>query len=351
MYILFSKYQVYFYKIQCKPQLFAVNMTCSPTKTIYFQYVYPTMTILLALTMIIPMYRYLKHYLRHAYCSILFWSGFLLFILIFCTYVCFAISDFNMCQIQSVHRIWGQIGTCIYVIQNGIFLGILFLRLYTIFQNSVFYLNRSTITSFAVIYILGIVLGIFGGLVWATIIDLGVVFAVILAAALLLLFLFTTIWIVVLYVKKLIQVYKTTQESLKIDNGDDNFVETITKTSILCFISTSTIIWRMITFALLLVFGSSPHYYLIFQIVFYSELHTNFLCIFLSYTAFDDWYKIMCGCCHNRCTLLWTKSFRDAKDSIKRIESTIRSDQSARSEDTLPYDSDETIGTGMVFEP
>eukprot|EP00484_Ammonia_sp_Unknown_P022813 CAMPEP_0197032028 /NCGR_PEP_ID=MMETSP1384-20130603/10807_1 /TAXON_ID=29189 /ORGANISM="Ammonia sp." /LENGTH=127 /DNA_ID=CAMNT_0042461623 /DNA_START=633 /DNA_END=1016 /DNA_ORIENTATION=+ len=86
-------------------------------------------------------------------------------------------------------------------------------------------------------------------------------------------------------------------------------VNTITKTAILCLVSTSQVLFFMVMF---LTVGqtTSPHAVLVTRLALIGDLHTNFLSIFLSYSYFAPYYDKLCGCCHMRYKSCWTKCSR-----------------------------------------
>lgn len=118
-----------------------------------------------------------------------------------------------------------------------------------------------------------------------------------------------------LFINKLIRVRKMLKGQ-KCTVKDDNLVNIITKTAILCFVSTIS------TFAFLSSFlfrnvWDSPFYWVLVAILLTSDIYANYLSILLSFKRFNIWYLRLCGCCDRKCHSFW-EAFANRKSQSRR---------------------------------
>ena len=133
-----------------------------------------------------------------------------------------------------------------------------------------------------------------------------------------------------LFVYKLYRVETASKESLK---NDTKLLNTIIKTTILAFMSTSLlIISAIINYSGGIEFGRSMYLDFAGSLIAIADLYSNFLSILLSYNYFDKWYNKMCGYCHSQCIQISIKvrnkesvvSSEDEKSTEKQIEMEIQ---------------------------
>ena len=277
-----------------------------------------------AISLIPFIYLYINAYIKGNLKSPehIFYAGVLLFGLIFISFIFVSIPQGD--NDKGFYAAKPYIADQLYVAQNSVFVGIFFLRLYTMFQGTSFVLNEGTIVFFIACYIIVLIFGSLAAIGWskkegafALFASLGIIF-----------YLLLLIFIIGLFIYKLIKVHKNAaKENIVVcDNHDneknDNLVYVINKTSLLCFISSSTIIWRLISFAVNPIFASSPNascvYHFIFNVILIAELYTNFMCIFLSFKYFNGYYQTLCGCCHSCCYESWIKRCTDHNDQQEK---------------------------------
>ena len=191
-----------------------------------------------------------------------------------------------------------NVTSVLYVFQLIMLLGILFFRLYLSFRATAFTISKCTIWSFSIYYSLTSICGVFGAISVSTASTLGQsILGGTMGLTLLL-----ALWLICLFLYKLTQIYKASKSK----GGDDELVRVITKTSLLCFISTlnSILSLSIIPYS---ISSTSIHVKFVAAIVNIIDIYTNFLCIYLSYTYFARFYALLCGCCDMSCQYLWNK--------------------------------------------
>ena len=131
------------------------------------------------------------------------------------------------------------------------------------------------------------------------------------------------LFVSVLFVKKLMDVNKAAGDAPK--QGGNSLLSAITKQTILTLTSICSMV---VVFSLNFVFNaivtdildSTIHAIFIYALGALIDVWTNFICIFLSYGAFDDYYTKICGCCDRKCKQLCDKS---SNRTVSKKEGTI----------------------------
>lgn len=174
----------------------------------------------------------------------------------------------------------------------------LFIKLYLIFKDSIYKLSIYTLRFFAVLFtllplamwlIINIIIHVTndGRYAWIAFICFGV-FSLILSC---------------LFVYKLFKVYRDSQQLRFQDemNLDDKILSTITRTTILALTS---LLMSILCPVILYIYYPSIHYEYgslmnyEFPIL---DIYTNFICIALTFSVFNDQYKTVCGFCDTKC--------------------------------------------------
>ena len=218
---------------------------------------------------------------------------------------------------QLLYIIAQNLTTQFYVSQTIMLIGILYYRLYFVFKGTVQSLSCINITIFIICYLFTSISFIFAGYMYAnymTTIGPSII------ALVSILVIFMIIYLVSIFISKLINVYKKSQVT---SSSDDKYLaNVITKVSLLTFISTSNVIISAISSGLRPVFNS-VHWDLFFTVIINIDIFSNFLCVYLSEKYFKKWYIKMCGCCHIECTKCWNFCLGNNMD-IKNMLSILR---------------------------
>ena len=190
---------------------------------------------------------------------------------------------------------------------------LLFYRLKVVFNGTAYQLSRCTIRTFFAMYILTLVSGTAYTFVNDT--TSSSYFEIISVLLTDLLGISLIFFLTFLFVKKLIDVNKRSGGAQQ--NATNRLLSAITKQTILTFISISSLL-LLITMSLLFnetgILTTSIHGNFVFTLCAFVDLWTNFICILLSYGAFNGYYTNMCGCCDTKCKQLCDKSGKSQKN-------------------------------------
>eukprot|EP01084_Bolivina_argentea_P214677 364433_1 len=213
-----------------------------------------------------------------------------------------------------------------YIFQSYLLSIIVFMTLKYSFRDTAFALSKRTINKCKVIYVFIPILGICNVMFNNT--TIGAIFAAILILVLLSFF----ISMIVLFIRKLISIYKNI-------DADANLIRKITKLTVLSCVSMSlTLLVPIIMFIILstnvrAAIGSS-----IFFGGVLLDTTTNLLCIVMTYGYFNDYYVKICYCMHNICQSTWGKFIGDEA----RILASIARDDKSGTGNTVELSIDET---------
>jgi len=104
-----------------------------------------------------------------------------------------------------------------------------------------------------------------------------------------------------LFIRRLARIYKLAKESAVNDANKTRFVNTITRTAWLTFVSTTFSVGYSILFPMLSLVGQSTFFSVFHDLVFIGDILTNFVCVYWSHALYHRWYMKFCGVCHAMC--------------------------------------------------
>eukprot|EP01084_Bolivina_argentea_P042344 78085_1 len=238
--------------------------------------------------------------------KLLFWTGFTIFITIFLFLITYGIAAASLCQNNNLFVTSFSVSFILYLIQSGMYLQLLFGRLYIIFHDTSYRLSKWTIRAW-ILYVLLVAISFTIGFILysmtPSLIKLGIFILSICVAA----NCASSFWLVVLFLYKLISVYKYRYERGSNNTIPHEVVSLMTKTSVLCFISIFTnLLVSMIVHPLAF---QSVYKDMVWRILIVVDVYTNHFCVLLSYIEFQMWYTQLCGCFDSYCNSLWSCCF------------------------------------------
>ena len=292
------------------------SVDCGDTEQFYNNIVYPILFAIAAITLLLPIYFYIKAYINQTLKSSksMFYAGLVFFLNIFIFYVSYATNCGVYCHGIS-HWIVQAPPFYLYTMQAVLLLLILFMRLILIFKGlPSLSLSPWTITIYLILTatcLFAACIGFTMALFLATPQNQGIGF--ILSSMALPIYIILVLWLNILFIIKLYRVYKTsepTKTGKESGKENDKLVEIITKTTILSMISTLMIFVFSCFYILLFSIGIDK-YLLGTRLFLIGDLHTNFMSILLSFNYFNGWYRKLCGNCHWCCVRCWNKISHD----------------------------------------
>lgn len=266
-------------------------------------YVYPTLFTSTAITLIYATLRFTMAFMNNQLktSNTLFFAGLSFYVVIVVHNLCEATYFGLYCYFGDKYYIFDLITQYLYPIQGVILVTFLFLKLISIFKYTDFAISKVAVYTFSTLSIIGIICA----LIAQTLIcfpELGPLFLVLITFfASSFIYIFLVLWINLLFLRKLYIVYKSSQDVI---NNNQKLIKVITKTAILCFISTIFIIAFLASYFIVRV-GYSPYAYLLSRLALIGDIYTSFASIYLSYDYFDGLYLKMFGYCHNKCQVCW----------------------------------------------
>ena len=207
---------------------------------IYYDYIFPIFNGILILSMIPAMYIYVKAYIDNKLKSPrkVFITGIIFFMTIFILFILRTFTSIWYCHHPNYYDIATTVTRQLYSIQCNILLGTLFYRLVMVFHDTTLSLSKSSVKIFLSSYISTWILVAMGAILSPGS-SISRVFGLPYAAAAAIggfaftMILFLCVFLVCLFIYKLIQVQKLMETST-----ESQLIEVITKTSLLCFLST-----------------------------------------------------------------------------------------------------------------
>jgi len=189
-------------------------------------------------------------------------------------------------------------GGQMFSIQTLMLIGILYYRLYSIFNETPMALSKVMNIAFSIYYLLMSIFLIFGLGVWANYfanssLILAICGLLVVAAIVFLQFMFSY---------KLYRVHK----SVGRHGHEQGMKAIIVKNTLLAVISTSVTLLLFVMIALDPIVNS-VHFMFFRSTCAALDLYTNYFCILLSYSYFDAYYVKLCGCCDRGCHRMWSK--------------------------------------------
>ena len=113
---------------------------------------------------------------------------------------------------------------------------------------------------------------------------------------------------VILFVYRLIQVYKT-------EHDNEILIGAITKITILVSISVSVTMVDLVTTTLYRYVAHSILLQWIFSYVALFDVYTNFICVIMCYKMFKKYYQNVCSCMDIKCRICWNKLIANKRDT------------------------------------
>ena len=264
-------------------------------------YIEPAISLIIAIIMVILIVIYIKQFVQEPtkLTKTFFYIGLIFFFTIFAAYICLIMVGLLTCtKYYNLYIIFQNGTTQLYVAQTIMLLGILYHRLYFVFHKTCHKLSLLTTRIFVICYLFTSISFIFAGYMYANYMN---TIGPSIIALVSLLVIFMIIFLISLFIYKLLKVYKSNEQNAVIKQ---NLLNVITKHSLLTFISTFNVILSAISSGLRPVFNS-VYWDFFFTVIINIDMFSNFFCIYLSYQYFDPWYKKICSCCHSKCMTFW----------------------------------------------
>ena len=288
-----------------------LNGNCTTSALIWL----PIATIItskLIITALFCIYKFIKHFGEEAnkISRLLYHSGNAFFVISVITLILAIPIDFT-CSRSTMLEYWDKAFQVLYGLQCYLLLLVWFIRLYYAFNNSQFKLSRCTVMFIIISAIIGFI-----GLMYCLLFhDVYNKTGFIILTIFLIAFVAWMIFLVALFIYKLVQVYKSV-------SVNSNLIRIITKITILSvmsiFFTVVHCIMVIITAAIInessLDKETKLHLKMIGDFIHLINIFMNFICILLSYNCFDADYKYICGGLSDLCTNAWHKCIGNHRD-------------------------------------
>lgn len=246
--------------------------------------------------------------------------GFTLIILTFIDLILHIIYMFNICQ-YGVQNVFLTLFNMIYAIQLTLVMFIWFNQIRLNFSGTQFQLNNKTekfyLITFTLLFIMGISI-VASQLLISHIKIEGIFLFAFFAAFAILLYLILVISLSILFIYKLISVYKNYKNVIELAGSSQEYnqdqyeiVHIITKLSVLNFIS---LFVTQFVMASVFVYNGSIQTEFFNHCACIIDVFTNCACIILSYPSNKTSYLIFCKVVHFGCNRFWNKIFDDDKN-------------------------------------
>lgn len=223
----------------------------------------------------------------------LYYSGLSYFILSTITLILSTPINFY-CSKSDIMRYADRVHKILYSVQCYFYIVLWFLRLYFAFRGTAFELSKCALTTIITFAMIGFV-----SLLYAMIFhDTHTNFGFVVTGCLILLFIAWIMFLVSLFIYKLINVYKNVSAE---NNG---LIRVITKITILSIVSIcSSFLYLSIFF---IARNKNIHLKLARDYMQLVSTYMNFICVLLSYNCFDAFYGKSCGKMDIECTKCWS---------------------------------------------
>eukprot|EP01084_Bolivina_argentea_P252958 424781_1 len=136
--------------------------------------------------------------------------------------------------------------------------------------------------------------------------------------------------LVILFIFKLIQVYKLSPET-----NNDQLVTAITKTTILTSISLGSTFMSVIGNVIFPFVGVAIQW--VCHYISLMDLLTNFVCIMMSYNAFRMYYVLLCPFCDSKCRVCCSRIVTKSNNDIKMMDKAVS--------ESKPEDTTQTVSS------
>ena len=288
---------------------------------IYSQYILPTLMAIAIVAIVVPTIIFIRAYRAKILKSsaFLFWFG-LSYFTILSAYLFVNIMRYAFwCRYDDIRTIFNSIIPHFYPLQSFMIMGIFFTRLVYIFQGTTFKVSKLTNIGYSLLIIVPIMMAETGN--WMNTPERtpnGNLLTGIGSAG----YIITVFLLNGLFIYKMMRVYRMVLANNSVSKPGQHLVKLITKTSLLCFVSTigsmvflSSYQWRNTM--------NHPHLFALTVVILIVDMYTNYLSVLLSFAYFDDWYFRFCGCCHRKCHLFWNWRVNQEDFGIDRISNSI----------------------------
>eukprot|EP01084_Bolivina_argentea_P284279 487163_1 len=219
------------------------------------------------------------------------------FITIMFAYIMYTITSIFECINTDISAISGVIGDISYGLQFLLLLLLLFFRLFYVFDNTSNALSRITISCFCILYIgllLAIIITVLALAAFRNIIY--TIYGTILFALVGILGLTLTIWLIGLFIYKLIMVFKNTASTAQ----HQKMVSTVTKQFILALMAVISFVLFIISAGIQSYINDQIHMVFIIGLLVAFDLCANFFAIVLGFGYFKRYYYALCGKCDTK---------------------------------------------------
>ena len=230
-----------------------------------------------------------------------------------------------------------------YLLQTYCLLLLSFVRIYKVFKNTSMKLSKCITRFYKILFL---ILAICIPLSFFILIHQNAVFifiTVIAQSLTVLLWIFLGLSIMILFIHKLIQVYKLYYQKQSDDDDDSELIGVITR---LCILTLSSILFTFfIPIAYMFTHTNSLEYIYLFATLI--DIATNFWLIMLTFDSMNGCYSKLCGCINSKCQNCWMKRLeinirketakvqaRDNTETAKEDTSTAREYTSTAKENT-----------------
>ena len=283
-------------------------------------YILPVLSASAAISMMIPIYIYCRAYylgklkstkLKH---KILFYLGLCQFMMVLIAYILMTIrfpTDI-MCNHKRIFFNLTTAGILLYTLQNLLLLAILFHRLYAVFDKTSFAMQKSTRTIFFVILSISYIVAYVGYALVLINEEWGVYAGLMALSGIVTVMM--DVWLMAMFIFKLFKVHRAVEWK----HNNTKLLHVVTKTSVLCLISSINIMLTIVSGICGIIFDSA-YVWFIYDVATIADMYSSFLCIYLSYSHFSDSYDKICALCHSKCYVFWRKCV-DNKDERKLKE-------------------------------
>ena len=220
--------------------------------------------------------------------------------------------NFN-CTNHVYVKYWHRVFQCGFGLQGYLLLILWFIRLYYAFNKTQFKLSNCTVI-FIIISLSICFCGFMYGILFFTHKDKVGLIVLLVCVGMCLCW---AIFLITLFIYKLIQVYKNVSKNSAL-------ISIITKNTILFVISIGwTILHCIMMMLTVILFKDKPiismHIKMTKDFLHLFNIYVNFICILFSYNCFDGHYQSICGLTNSICTRMWYQCIGEPKKQKQAI--------------------------------
>lgn len=200
----------------------------------------------------------------------------------------------------------------LFIIHSLLLLYIFYCKLQSVFMRSRWALSNCTILVYKTLFVISPIICISSTLLWISNLISDIIFQI-LISLFLLIYVVSTMSVIAIFIRKLIQVYNTD----KLNN--ESLINAITKSTILTTISLIVTILHLITGISLNFDTVLAHW--INHYASLGDIFTNFICVILCFKLFQNLYDKLCVSLDSKCHYCWRSMLnQDAKMMEQVIE-------------------------------